>query len=580
MKLNIKNFKKVSSDKDYTVMRDAKGHEIKISHKPLSSEYRKQLDSLPVHMADGGEVSKAEDSNDAAKKIQQGFNSNTGASGVDKAIDNFKKALGFADGGEVEQNQIPIATSQEQLQQQAPQPLPQQPININVNAAPQQAPQMPYGADANQAYGVSQPPQAAQQQQQAPQMQPASTQQEAPQPAPAEQAPPAQSLAPQQPLQADPYGNRMAGQTYMQGLGEQLQGIKGQAQAEGAASRAQAQAHANAANLEQKIMTDSMARYNRWMADGEHMYKQIQDQKIDPNRFVNNMSTGGKVWTTIGMILGGMGSGKDSPAFKMLDDHIARDIDAQKAELGKKQSLFGAAMQMTGETRQAAQLATAFQEKITAHQIEQAGLKQGGQLAMSRALQASGQLKQQASDRLKSLALNQTMMDTLGQANSDPQNMGKMLQAMRMVNPEMAKEMEGRYVPGVGLAQVPVPQDIRQQMAASKHLDEQLQQLEEFAKQHSGTMFDRSVINKGKAMAAQVQDAYRQANKQGVFKESEADFIERSIKQDPTAFFSNFRTLPGYEVTRSNNRSLLNNLYKTYGLEQQKIPTAAPVPVK
>lgn len=60
MKLDISKFKKASSDETCTILRDEKGHEIKIAHNALSSALKKQLSSLPQHFAEGGEVKKEE----------------------------------------------------------------------------------------------------------------------------------------------------------------------------------------------------------------------------------------------------------------------------------------------------------------------------------------------------------------------------------------------------------------------------------------------------------------------------------------------------------------------------------------
>jgi hypothetical protein len=53
--LDLSRFKKVSSDKKTTTLRHAKGHEIKIAHSGLTPKMKEKLDSLPVHLAEGGD---------------------------------------------------------------------------------------------------------------------------------------------------------------------------------------------------------------------------------------------------------------------------------------------------------------------------------------------------------------------------------------------------------------------------------------------------------------------------------------------------------------------------------------------
>lgn len=82
MKLDISKFKKASSDETCTILRDEKGHEIKIAHNALSSNLKKQLSSLPQHFADGGEV----------KKEEQLYNENP-ADSLAKKDESFDKYL-------------------------------------------------------------------------------------------------------------------------------------------------------------------------------------------------------------------------------------------------------------------------------------------------------------------------------------------------------------------------------------------------------------------------------------------------------------------------------------------------------
>lgn len=65
-------------------------------------------------------------------------------------------------------------------------------------------------------------------------------------------------------------------------------------------------------------------------------------EKIDPNRVWNNMSTGNKILATIGIILGGAGGGASgrNMALDVLDGAIDRDIKAQQANIDKKNSLY------------------------------------------------------------------------------------------------------------------------------------------------------------------------------------------------------------------------------------------------
>lgn len=105
-------------------------------------------------------------------------------------------------------------------------------------------------------------------------------------------------------------------------------------------------------------------------------------------------------------------------------------------------------------------------------------------------------------------------------------------------------------------------------MTMRQDLDQKITELRAFAQKNSGSL-NPSTIKQGAAMARLVQDAYRQANNQGVFKESEKEFVNSIANENPTAFFNKFRTDPGYAAVQKGNVDTLNGLYKSYGLPQR-----------
>lgn len=54
MNLDLSKFKKIESDDKCTVLAHPSGHKIKIAHKGISPEIKKQIESLPMNMAKGG----------------------------------------------------------------------------------------------------------------------------------------------------------------------------------------------------------------------------------------------------------------------------------------------------------------------------------------------------------------------------------------------------------------------------------------------------------------------------------------------------------------------------------------------
>lgn len=75
--------------------------------------------------------------------------------------------------------------------------------------------------------------------------------------------------------------------------------------------------------------------------DAELM-KHVMDSKIDPNRYMHNMSTGSKILSAIGLVLSGAGAG--ARGTNLAYDHLQRaindDIDSQKADQSKAMNLW------------------------------------------------------------------------------------------------------------------------------------------------------------------------------------------------------------------------------------------------
>jgi hypothetical protein len=170
---------------------------------------------------------------------------------------------------------------------------------------------------------------------------------------------------------------------------------------------AQAKAHADAA-IEQARLYDEQAkdlelqqiayRKQTEKLDSEiaDLQKGIATQKIDPNRIWTNASTGNRVTAGISLLLGGLSQGltgaKSNPAMDVINNAIDRDIDAQKAELGKKQNLLSLNLQKYGRLDQAFQATKMQIMAVTQAQINQQAAKMGSKQALAAAQVASGQM--------------------------------------------------------------------------------------------------------------------------------------------------------------------------------------------
>lgn len=316
VKLNFKNFKKMAQDEHSTTLQHPDGHEIKIAHKALKPEMKKQLDALP----------------------------------------------GYADGGDVEPNseQQGGATESWDSPDEPVQPT-EVPTNVQLTPPPQQ-PQV--------------------------NLQP--------------------SMAP-----------------INQAVQEQEQGIQQQARAESDLGKREADLAAKQADQSQQLMQSYQQNFNQLTQERQAIMHDIQQNHIDPNRYMKNMSTSGQVSTAIGLLLSGMGSGmtgQPNAAMQVLQQNIDRDVEAQKADIGQKDSLLRATMQQFGNLHDATSMMRIVTTDAYANKVAQAAAMSKDPMAQARAQQLIGQLHMSVAPMQQQMAQRQTVMNAMqqGSTNFDP----------------------------------------------------------------------------------------------------------------------------------------------------------------
>jgi hypothetical protein len=207
------------------------------------------------------------------------------------------------------------------------------------------------------------------------------------------------SAPPIQPQVVTPPPAGMAGNNlYSQGIGEQEAAIKGQAAAEGKTGTEQAAAIQKGIDAQQNALQNFQTQYAQHDQEQQKVADEIRQNMIDPKRYWNDRSTAGKISTSIGLILGGMGGGlmhQENPAMKMLQNQIANDIESQKSNLGARENLLSAAHQRTQDSFAANQLAMSTGLQIAKSEVEKVAAQNQNPLVQARAQQLLGQLHQQ-----------------------------------------------------------------------------------------------------------------------------------------------------------------------------------------
>lgn len=418
-KMDMSRFSKVSADKDHTILKHDDGHEIKINHHALSKSYRKQLEKLP--MADGGKVPQPKpspkdnkDKNGDKKTIGDiiGYPKKYADGGdVDKLIAEkeevdaynwthedapveYSKELQakmeetditpkkYAEGDMVTEEPNSSMNIEDQLKQPAPNATPaaQPPVIVNVNG----------GQPSPQPVAPQQPDQGL-----------AQASQPSPQPAPEApaQVPQINDPAAQQAAMGDAYN-------------KQLLGAQQQTEAETQIGKEQAQILHGQAKAAEQMMGDYQKHFNELDQERKAFQQDIIDKHVDPNHYLGSMGSLDRIMTAGSLILGGLGAGLaggGNAGLDFLNKQIDRDIEAQKIELGKKETLLSANLRQFGNMKDATEMTRMMMGDMITAKMKEAVAKQASPMAQAKFNQFAGQLEQALAPTMQQLAVRRAL---------------------------------------------------------------------------------------------------------------------------------------------------------------------------
>lgn len=196
---------------------------------------------------------------------------------------------------------------------------------------------------------------------------------------------------------------------------QQLQGDYGQ-YAEGVKNEAAAQEkQAKAISDVYKTSQDNMAKFNQDFAtkyndldqENKMLTQKVMSGQLDPNRVWKNTSTGGKIAAGIGMLLSGIGSGltgQRNMAMDVINNTIDKDIEAQRYDLGKTNTLLSMNLQKYGRLDHAYEITKNQELSMVQAKIAQIAATSQSPIAAAKAQQALAQLDMQKTQSLQNLA--------------------------------------------------------------------------------------------------------------------------------------------------------------------------------
>lgn len=521
MPLDLSKFKKVKTDAQKSTFQSPEGHTVTVAHERLSPTLKAQLEKIPImesagqpdqeaqHLADGGDVENQDSGRDPA-------------------------SLAVTGGGGGAYNE-PTPRPNDATPQEHPGPTAATGFNPNADK---------YGAEPP----VGSPPLA-------------------PTPEPVQEAKtPNAILPPEGPPSAQPVA-----------IAEDP-GMK----------------------MKTELTQDQMA----WEND-------LANGHIKPETYHDlfaKKDTVGKVATIFGLMAGGFGAlaGQPNAALAMMDKEIEKDLEAQKASKTNAQNFLR--LNQTKALNDAQIKHLQAQVPLTQAQAEldrvEAHIKSYAQFQAQTLQTTYHQLVQRVASlpegpqkeaEKKALALVYSKMgDKINNINdsaagasqyynmlipTEPgagqeQQFQNQNRGMRLMGPQgesIANQREQRHVniPGItGNASRPLTDADHDKILTGVDFDQKLGRFIDWTKAHNGSL-NLGERNKGAALAAELQGAYRQATHGGVYKEGEQNFIGQLIDSTPTKFFNQIRVIPQLQALQSEHRARMNNITKDYGLGYQ-----------
>lgn len=381
MKLDISHFKKISEDKHSAVLKHPNGHHIHISKGSLSQKLNKQLEKIPLHLDDGGDVPDSGDESDINRAP------------AETGVDSYTPPP----------SQIPVSAAE------------------RLSFVPKSSNEPTNAGSTGPA--------------------PASDAM------PTNIAPP-QMQAAQAPMMLGDMGLGAEKKAIQKGVSQMTSGENEKAAAISAQGNAEAPIYGQNADALTDEKNIAQARNDDLWKEHQVLVSDYAKGHINPNKFWEDKSSLGKISTGIGLILGGIGgglTGQQNPALAFLNQQIDRNIEAQKANLGKTGNLLSANMHMYGTLANAEAVTREQLKGILASKIAQQAVKQQGPIAQAQAHMAIGELTKNTAPIYQEIAQRQAMQKMLqgqmGQGGqSNPGASILMQQRMGVITPQQGEQ--------------------------------------------------------------------------------------------------------------------------------------------
>jgi hypothetical protein len=363
---------------------------------------------------------------------------------------------------------------------------------------------------------------------------------------------------------------------------------------------------------EQRAFDVGQREHNDMQQELQNFNKDLYMGHIEP-KTVEDMfakkDTLGKIGTIFGMLVSGMGSGmshQKNMMLELMNQEIDRDLDAQKSSATNAQNFLKINNEAAVQHAQANNLNIDTKSKAYALSKAQMMAAAADKMAkdidkmpegpdkqkklqtfamMNQAIQGStASLFTKAASNSAQLNLMGALPGGQGGQQDSESSLDQRIQYFRYTNPEMAKEMESRRVPGIpALAKIPVPDNVRQDLMAHEKLYNAASDLLNYSKTHTNLNPLSAEYNYGVSKALVTQQMVRDGLLGTVFRESEKPLLEKFVNENPAGALKMVYAEPKLKAIIESAMNQGNTTRKYYGLppaqgaqQSQKSSTQSP----
>lgn len=179
--------------------------------------------------------------------------------------------------------------------------------------------------------------------------------------------------------------------------GQEARGINMQAQGQIEQNKQFAEAQRQETDRQVMAQQKYEEKMNAHQEELDQLSHDVASTKIDPDHYWNSKSTGSKISTALGVLVAGIGQGlshsTQNVAWSALQSNIDKDIDAQKSNLGKKQTLLSDNLRIQGNLMQAEAASRLQYSAIMQGQLAKIAAQTGDPMITGRAQQQIAELK-------------------------------------------------------------------------------------------------------------------------------------------------------------------------------------------